>query len=366
MVAQYNRKLKSGAQFDGLIPKPKNEVEVVSQSTNISETVDWIVHIIYTTLWQTKALAPKLAGRTLIETCQNIWEFIYEHIQYREDDKDAEQLHEPARIWAKRKIGVDCDDFTMFASSLLLHLGIAHSLRLAEYNYKGYYQHIYVVVWLPNGEYITIDPVKDEFNLEHPYTNYEDINMELQVLRGLYGLSGLTEAEKQSYRTAFESLPLAQREGVKKWLIGKNPEFYSPKFKEIYDSVYDYVSGSADAEVLNHAELNYIYLQENTLDLLKGNQISPEKLPSLQTTGASTDPGKTPKRTWQQWAKENQTPLIVTGVLLGVAVLVGVSYLAEAEAQEKEKAEPKTQEKNLQGIPKKANGKLNFAGVKLK
>lgn len=364
MVAQYNRQLKSGAQFNGLIPKPKNEVEVVSKSTNISETVDWIVHIIYSTLWQTKALAPKLAGRTLIETCQNIWEFIYEHIQYREDDKDAEQLHEPARIWAKRKIGVDCDDYTIFISSLLLHFGIAHSLRLAEYNYKGYYQHIYVVVWLPNGGYITIDPVKDEFNLEHPYTNYEDINMELQVLRGLSGLSGLTDAEKQSYRTAFESLPLAQREGVKKWLIGKNPEFYSPKFKEIYDSVYDYVSGSADTEVLSSAELEYIYLQENTLDLLKGNQISPDKLPSLQTsTGASTDPDKT-KRTWGQWAKENKTPLIVGGVFLGVLTLVGISYLAEAETQEKEKAEPK--QDKLQGIPKKPNGKPNFAGVKLK
>jgi hypothetical protein len=292
MVAKFNRSLERGKKFDKLIPLPDFKTITVSKNTNISETVDWILQIVYITLSQTQAIAPLLVGRNLRETCQNIWNFVYQHIQYREDEKGKEQLHTPARTWAKRKYGVDCDDYTILMASILLNLKIPHKLRLAEYNYKGFYQHIYVIVPLGNGTYLTLDPVKDNFNEEHPYTNFEDIDMELQVLSGF----GDTED---------------------------------------VDLFYDDGKGNVyvDKE----------FAQNNAQWLLE--QMNIKEIKDI--------PKDTAERTWAEWAKQNKWGLIGGGIGVFVVGLVALSFIAEseAEAKEKERANKKQEKDKLQGVP---------------
>lgn len=84
----------------------------------------------------------------------------------------------------------------------MVNLGIPHTYRITAYgkvNSDGspQYQHIYIVVpkngntISPNAkrnDYIVIDPVKDNYDDEHPYTAKKDYPMEMQALSGIYDL----------------------------------------------------------------------------------------------------------------------------------------------------------------------------------
>ena len=150
------------------------------------------------TLWQTQEIAGKLQGRTLEETCSNIWHFVYGHIQYKRDKDGVEQVRSPRRTWWERVTGVDCDCYTEFISSILLNLNIPHKARITKYP-KRYpevprWQHIYPIVpkdgnlnrdFSDRDSYIVLDCVKDEFDSEQSFLERKDYNMRLDYLDGV-------------------------------------------------------------------------------------------------------------------------------------------------------------------------------------
>jgi len=187
MRANRPRRLKSGKEYDKLFPKPSFQQRTIRDKIDAVETVKDIEKIVLHTLGQTKHIAKVLKGKTVAETCENIWYFIYEHIQYARDTPGYEELHSPARIWAKRKHGVDCDDYTILISSILMNLGITHRLRMTKY--RRDWQHIYVVVphkSHPDG-YFTIDPVVDEFDYEVGFSGKKDTMMKPKIQSSLGG-----------------------------------------------------------------------------------------------------------------------------------------------------------------------------------
>ncbi|MEA5402610.1 transglutaminase-like domain-containing protein [Arcicella sp. DC2W] len=99
-------------------------------------------------------------------TSKKIYAFVKTYIKYREDEKGFEEIRFPNKLW-KDKVG-DCEDFTIFCSSILCNLGISHTIRMADYG-KGW-QHIYIKV----GNTV-LDPVQDMFNYEDKgkYIDYE-------------------------------------------------------------------------------------------------------------------------------------------------------------------------------------------------
>jgi hypothetical protein len=150
------------------------------------------------TLWQTKHVAKRLRGRTLAETCSNIWHFVFQHIQYKRDKDGVEQVRSPRRTWWERETGVDCDCYTEFISSILLNLNIPHVARMTKYP-KRYpevsrWQHVYPIVpkvelgnkSLTNrDDYIVLDCVKDNFDDEQSYLDCKDYDMKLDYLDGI-------------------------------------------------------------------------------------------------------------------------------------------------------------------------------------
>lgn len=182
LVASSKRILKDGLEYDRYFPVAKATKTFLKYGTKVSDITDELKRIVKETLWQTKQIAPLFKRSSVYETAKAIDRFIREHIQYEEEDQ--EQLREPARTWYDRK--GDCDCFTIFISSILSNLKIPHELRLAEYQNKGYYQHIYVILKDESGRLIVIDCVKDRFNDEHIYSNKHDLSM-LEI----YQLSGL-------------------------------------------------------------------------------------------------------------------------------------------------------------------------------
>jgi hypothetical protein len=135
-------------------------------------------------------LAPKLKGKTDLETCKKIDRFIRDNITYKNDEPGYEEIRFPNRLLAD-KVG-DCEDFTILGSAVLQNLGVAHTVRMADYG-KGW-QHIYIKV----GN-ITLDPVQERFNQEDKgkYLDFH-INPKGHGL-GLLHPSGLGALEKSLY-----------------------------------------------------------------------------------------------------------------------------------------------------------------------
>jgi hypothetical protein len=182
MEATHKRSIKNGFAYDRLFPRAQGDVYTVRKNASLEDTVAFIPKVVHKHLHQTKAIARKLKGSSLYDSCSNIWHFVYNHIQYEKDKQGFEQIRSPARAWHDRREGVDCDCYSVFISSILLNLGIPHILRITRYR-QPYFQHIYPVVPAPSGE-IIIDCVANQFDYEVPYSAKKDFPMDLQFLNG--------------------------------------------------------------------------------------------------------------------------------------------------------------------------------------
>lgn len=180
LVATGKRSIRSGKEYDKYFESATvkgNEVVLIPDG-DVYDTLKLMKQVVNQTLSQTAAIAKELEGASLEQTCRNIWNFLYTHIQYKKDHAKREQLRTPARSWRDRATGIDCDCFAIFISSILTNLGIKHTFRMA--GYKGDFQHVYVVVPIDGkslsvrNNYYVIDPVVDRFNYEVPFKKKHD------------------------------------------------------------------------------------------------------------------------------------------------------------------------------------------------
>lgn len=177
-------KVKSGAEFDHLFPKAMLTTITKKEGATVADTIRFIPQVVRETLFHTEKIAKVLKRKTVYETCKAIWQFVYDHIAYRKDEDGKEQIRSPARAWHDRKYGVDCDCYTVFISSILSNLKIRHILRITKYK-EDHFQHIYPIVPLGDGSYITIDCVVRHFDYEEPYSEKKDTKMDLEYLNGV-------------------------------------------------------------------------------------------------------------------------------------------------------------------------------------
>jgi hypothetical protein len=191
LVATSYREIKSGSQYESYFPKSDVAEKITIEDGTVRDTVKEIEKIVAKYNWQTKAIAQTLKRNTLPETLNAIWDFFYNHYQYKLDRPEVEELRTPARAWHDRKTGIDCDCYSISISSVLTNLGIKHKFRVTKYG--AGWQHIYVIVPVPNSiksEYWVLDCVLDRFNYEKTYTDKFDYKMEtlgipIAVLSGL-------------------------------------------------------------------------------------------------------------------------------------------------------------------------------------
>jgi hypothetical protein len=174
------RVIKDGSEFNRFFRSPDDKDKIIIEDGEVDETVDLMKRVVWKYINDTKQIASFLKGNSLRKTCENVWDFLYNHIQYKLDKKGLEQLRRPNRSWVERKTGIDCDCFSIFVSSILTNLKIPHSFRITKYD-KDVFQHVYVIV--PDGEgknYYTIDCVLGQFNYEKPFTEKKDFSMSLK------------------------------------------------------------------------------------------------------------------------------------------------------------------------------------------
>ncbi|MBT3932840.1 MAG: hypothetical protein HOF35_01155 [Bacteroidetes bacterium] len=176
-VTSGYRSIRSGKEYDKLFTKPDKRDRVIIEDGEVDQTVNLMKKVVWKYLDDTKQIAKLLRGNSPQATSKKIWDFLYHHIQYRLDEKGLEQLRRPARSWYERHTGIDCDCFSIFASSILTNLKIPQSFRITKYG-KDVFQHVYVVVPTGSSTYI-IDPVLSKANYEKPFTEKKDFTMNL-------------------------------------------------------------------------------------------------------------------------------------------------------------------------------------------
>ena len=162
LTASSKRSIRPLSDYAGLIP-PRTELHhedaIRMSSAAPEQTVMFMHKVIRETMSDTARLAQSLKGSTLRETLQNIWNFVYQHIQYVPDSAVMEQVRRPLRTLYDQK--GDCDCYATLIGSILTNLGIPFSLRIAKYNGRSYFQHVYVVV-CDGAKELVVDPVVDK------------------------------------------------------------------------------------------------------------------------------------------------------------------------------------------------------------
>lgn len=203
MSSVLSRSIKNGSKYNAIIPKPPGQrVYLGDGDTHFS--VKKMIEYVLAYNFQVAELAKELQNEigenaTLAETCNHIHDWLYWHLQYKQDGLDQD-LRSPAHAWHyERTTGVDCKSYSIFASCILLQLGIKHYIRKIKqptFSPENF-THVYVIVpedqttgSLKKG-YYTIDGTIIT-TTEPSYIEKKDFFMDKMPHYGLNGLHGDT------------------------------------------------------------------------------------------------------------------------------------------------------------------------------
>jgi hypothetical protein len=198
------RNIRTGAEYDKLIPAYSNTTINFEKSSKEILESDTFSTLKFINQWvdkyhgQMSKIAPLLKGKTTAETTNNIYSWLYNHIQYKLDTSPLKQrLFSPQAAWYYRASGIDCKSFSLLASCILTELKVPHSLRMVKQ--KGvrsftdptkwivnpnYWSHVYVVV--PDGNKTLIIDATTHDNREVQTVEKYDHKMIHQGLNGAY------------------------------------------------------------------------------------------------------------------------------------------------------------------------------------
>lgn len=247
-ISSGYRSIRDGKEYEAYFGEAEQKDRVIIENGEVNETVQLMKKVVWKYRNDTEKIAKYLKSESLEKTAENVWNFLYNHVQYKLDKRGVEQLRRPNRSWYERKIGIDCDCFSIFVSSILTNLNIPHDFRIARYD-EDYFQHVYVIIPREKQKYLTIDCVLSQFDYEKPYTEKRDFSMSINginvaVLSGTLGgtvldmaeeLEGLGSIEPQQRADALYNHLVRTKE-----IIANNPYCvmkveYPPAFVQMLD-----------------------------------------------------------------------------------------------------------------------------------
>lgn len=171
--------------WNKLIAPANDQTTILYKDGKLRDTLREIPEIVSKYSYQVRKLAQYLKTGNELRDCYNIWHWLKTHIRYKLDAAGKEQLRQPARAWADRNSGVDCDCFTIFIACLLKEMGYHNGYyTLCSFGASPKYRHIFATVKI-KGKTYCIDPVMAQFNMWPPNMNKV---MQIEMLSGVDGL----------------------------------------------------------------------------------------------------------------------------------------------------------------------------------
>ena len=113
-------------------------------------------------------MAQSFKGKTIEETCRNIWQFLKDNITYVADT-DLQAIQSPDSLL--KKLTGDCKSYSVFAASILDNLGIPYFIRFSSNLPNKRMHHVYIVVPAKGKENV-LDAVMDEYNNEVTHEHF--------------------------------------------------------------------------------------------------------------------------------------------------------------------------------------------------
>ena len=161
------------------IPRGNSRVENKYPNGDTTDIIRVILYADQRSSPYTKEFSKHLKGKTILETCRNIWASAKASgIVYVEDGFTEQNIKSPAQLLTDKK--GDCKSFTIWNQSLLQNLGIKYLTRFTGYNGSTKATHVYTIVPIQKGvdQIIIIDSVWPSFNSEkRPISYLKDIPM---------------------------------------------------------------------------------------------------------------------------------------------------------------------------------------------
>ena len=93
---------------------------------------------------QVYKLAQHLKADNYLQSAFNVWHWLHTNIRYNYDTAGQEEIRTPARTWADRFSGVDCDCLSVFTACLLYCIGYKPTFEIVGFKNDGVYSHIFV------------------------------------------------------------------------------------------------------------------------------------------------------------------------------------------------------------------------------
>lgn len=335
-------------QLKLLVPKPKNKEVVIKSDTPDPErdTVPFIIERIKNTLSQTKKLAAKLKGSSLGQTLANDSNLVLNHILYRKDDPNHEEVRDPAAtIWQGKG---DCDCFVTLLGSILTNQKINFFPVTTSYpNQEGDgWSHTYIVVpknqnakALPQSrsDYVVLDPVTNRHDFEAtPIKSKKYYTMSLKSLQGFSGFL----SDCPAYETMTNTV--------------KGPQTATRQFVLVSD--VKEAGLVPTGEFLTDKNIDFKYVESAQSQTGKGYFIIPTPNGDLTAPGIITpaDADAIVKKINSQPAPQ---PEPVAQRQAGMGIWAGLTLAVLALSVS---AQRKPQFKELKGIPKKTLQVINI------
>jgi hypothetical protein len=179
---------------------------VIHPDGTVEQTVEYMKDIVKNNYGSVQKIADKLWDAKMSRFLRNVFDFVMNYVQYERDSAFMEQLRLPLRTLSDQK--GDCDCMAILIGSLLYAKGVPFKFRIAKYNGRSDYQHVYVVVDRDSGGYTVLDPVIRKFDTEKPFDHKKDFH----VIR-VDALSGLNGMSSPGSRTALGGMPIQMLNG---------------------------------------------------------------------------------------------------------------------------------------------------------
>lgn len=170
--------------YSRLLPPAEGRTRVAHKSGGLEETLVEMKALMPRAIEQVTLLAGLLKANNLERSAYNVWHWLKMNIVYKLDRAGHEELRLPARSYADRVTGIDCDDYAIFAAALLARMGYSPHFEVVAFSGKPNFSHIYVIVSDVTGRY-AVDPVLSLFQTIPPNVSKA---MQVDILSGVDGL----------------------------------------------------------------------------------------------------------------------------------------------------------------------------------
>ena len=161
------------------VAKAENQKHLINGSGNTTDIIAAILHADKLCATYTTNLSKTLAKRTIKDTCQAIYTFVTDNIEYKEDPDGLQFIQSPGHLfWGADGKGNgkgDCKSMSIFCASVLQNLGIKYAYRFISESPSNDYHHVFIVVPDEKGETVILDCVDDAFNIPHNFAKVKDI-----------------------------------------------------------------------------------------------------------------------------------------------------------------------------------------------